>query len=458
VLDLGTSARVLDALAAAVPGLERAADRAGVAQAVSRGHFTPSEEERLMEWFARALTVRAGLWQVIRDASGPGGPGALEQIELTGDWRRFLLGYGAACALVRLDRFLVEELAIHATTQRKLNEGARELGVPRKQFTRIFKSLSNARTAALMYAAMVLAERERARLVALADDADVGFLARGLADLEASLDRSKRGYARRLLAYGKHSLARRGASAKQRMSLAALEAGGRVVAELHDRWSTPRVGAGVRRELEHLLRPGDVLVTRHAHALTNLFLPGFWPHVALYVGLEADRERLGVRVDPERGARWSGERCVLEALKDGVLFRPLSETLSVDAVAVIRPKLSAAEIARGIERAARHEGKLYNFDFDFFRSDRLVCSEVVYRAYDGLGGVHIELTERAGRPTLSAEDLLDLALDGGPFHPIAVFGAERSGGPAGRLTQGPDAAAAIAASYRNAAGRRSPGD
>jgi hypothetical protein len=455
VLALGTSARVLDALAAAVPGLERAADRAGVAQAVARGHFTPSEEERLMDWFARALTVRAGLWQVIREAAEPGG---LEHIERTGDWRRFLLGYGAACALVRLDRFLVEDLAVHATTQRKLNEGARELGVPRKQFTRIFESLSNARTAAWMYAAMVVADRERARLAALADDADVGFLARGLGDLEASLDRSKRGYARRLLAYGKHSLARRGASAKQRAGLAALEAGGRIVAELHDRWRTPRVSAGARHELELLLQPGDGRVTRPAHAQTNLFLPGFWPHVALYVGLEADRERLGVRVDPERRARWTGDRCVLEALKDGVRFRPLAETLAVDAVAVMRPKLSPADVARGIERAARHEGKLYNFDFDFFRSDRLVCTEVVYRAYDGLGGVHIELTERAGRPTLSAEDLLDLALDGGPFEPIAVFGAAPAAGSDEPLVQGPGAAAAIAASYRGAAGKRLPGD
>ncbi len=172
-----------------------------------------------------------------------------------------------------------------------------------------------------------------------------------------------------------------------------------------------------------MLQPGDVLITRHDHAFTNLFLPGYWPHAALYVGSEGDRERMGVPLDAERAARWRGDRRVLEALKDGVLFRPLEQTLAVDAVAVIRPQLGREDIARGLGRAVEHEGKSYDFDFDFFRSDCLVCTEVIYRAFDGLGQVRIPLTERSGRPTVSAEDLLDLAVAGRGFDPVAVCGA-----------------------------------
>jgi hypothetical protein len=95
----------------------------------------------------------------------------------------------------------------------------------------------------------------------------------------------------------------------------------------------------------------------------------------------------------------------------------------VDAVAVIRPQIEPDLVAEAIARAAQHEGKGYDFDFDFFRSDTLVCTEVVYRAYDGVGPLRLQLTERSGRPTLSAEDLLDLALDGSGFDPVAVFGA-----------------------------------
>jgi hypothetical protein len=85
------------------------------------------------------------------------------------------------------------------------------------------------------------------------------------------------------------------------------------------------------------------------------------------------------------------------------------------------------------------------FDFDFFRSDRLVCTGVIYRAYDGLGDLRFELRERGGRPTFSAEDLLDLAVDRGQFEPIALFGAEPTGG---HLVTGEGVRAALAASYR----------
>jgi len=45
---------------------------------------------------------------------------------------------------------------------------------------------------------------------------------------------------------------------------------------------------------------------------------------------------------------------------------------------------------------------------------------VIYRAFDGIGPVKYRLTERSGRPTLSAEDLLDLAVEGEAFEPGAV--------------------------------------
>ena len=105
-----------------------------------------------------------------------------------------------------------------------------------------------------------------------------------------------------------------------------------------------------------------------------------------------------------------------------MLFRPLTDTLSVDAFVVIRPNLPGTTIEQAIDRAFSHEGKPYNFDFDFFNSDRLVCTELIYRSYDGLDGLKFPLTDRAGRKTLSAEDLLDPALDTDTFEPVAIFG------------------------------------
>ena len=389
-------ARAVRALSPAVDGLAASFDRGAAEAAGLRGWFRPEEEEALTLWFARFLTARAALWQVIGEvrAALPGDPTRASSDE---EWRAIVPGYAAACLLVRLDRSLVEQLATDGLVQRKLNEGSPEHRIPRKQYTAVFDSLSSPRQALELLGAA-------------------------------------------------HALRRRGAVARQRATFAVLEAGGRAVSELRGR-RPPRVDAGVLERIRALLEPGDVLVTRHERALTNLFLPGFWPHAALYVGTAADRARLAVEVDEARAARWSGERCVLEALKDGVLFRPLEQTLAVDTVAVLRPRLPERDLATALARAAAHEGKPYNFDFDFLRSDRLVCTEVVYRAFDGLGGLSVPLRRRAGRPTLSAEDLLDLALDSdcAALEPLAAFGLP---GREGELVAGGDLAAALAASYR----------
>jgi hypothetical protein len=334
-----------------------------------------------------------------------------------------VLGYTSACLIVRLDLLLLEEVAADSVTQRKLNEGSEMHRIPRKQYTAVFESFTDPAKARSMEQAMRFARRHRQRLDGMTDDPIVGRLVADLERREEVLEPSRRRYLSRLLAFLGHAIRRTGASARQQALFAALETGGRLASELRDHWTPDRFDEDSRCTLEKLLRPGDVLVTRHDHAFTNLFLPGYWPHAALYVGSETDRQRMQIDLDPEREARWCGDRRVLEALKDGVLFRPLEETLAVDAVAVIRPQLEGAELARAIERAAQHEGKLYDFDFDFFRSDRLVCTEVMYRAFDGLGPVKLTLTERSGRPTLSAEDLLDLAVDGQGFDPVAVCGA-----------------------------------
>lgn len=415
-----STARGLRSLLLAAHGVEEAA-LALVDSPYSRGYFRPQEEERLFAWFARFLTIREGLWQVVAESSAHV-EDDLRKIEHDDDWRAFVCGYSAACLIVRFDRLLVDHVATDSSVQRKLNEGDATHRIPRKLYTEIFASLSRPGQALVMLRAMRFAARHRRRLRRMIDDEVVGFAATALPELETALDASKRRFLRLLLGYRRHSLRRRGASARQRTELAALEAGGRLLASLRDRWSSKRVDERVRGELTALLRPGDVLVTRHRGALTNLVLPGFWPHVALYVGSLVEARRLGAEISERAAAAWRPSHRTLEALKDGVLFRDLEATLRVDAVAVIRPRLSQIEVARGLERAAEHVGKLYNFDFDFFRGDRLVCTELVYRAFDGLGGIDLQLTERSGRPTLSAEDLLDLALAGRGFEPLAVFG------------------------------------
>jgi len=148
----------------------------------------------------------------------------------------------------------------------------------------------------------------------------------------------------------------------------------------------PQLPDAVAKQVCQLIEPGDVLICRKEYAVTNYFLPGYWKHAALYLGTPSQLQQLGIAEHEN-----------------------------------VRPRLAAEQVAEALARGLFHEGRPYDFDFDFTRGDRLVCTEVVYRSYDGIGNMGFELTSRAGRLTLSAEDLVEMAVAGRHFDPLAVF-------------------------------------
>ena len=414
-------ADTVEGLTDAAEALRRdAPDAASLRSITNRGEFRPAEDEAIGYWFARFLSVREALWPVIDDARDvlDGRPSAKDA-----DLPWFVVGYAAACILVGIDRKLLFDVAQHSIIQRKLNEPFPELRIPRKQYTRIFEAFVDEAGALALLEAMRFAKRHRHQLDALSNHPEIGEIAAQLPQLETALDPSKREYFRGLFAFISHKWRRRGVVTANNVLAGVSEGVGRVASEFYQS-SNKKVTDAVRDEIGAFLQPGDVLVTRHAVALTNLFMPGFWPHAALYIGDSGQRDALGVDIAEDKLALWRNGICTLEALKDGVRLRPLTETLNVDYFVVLRPQVSSDVVSKAISRAVAHEGKPYNFDFDFFSSDRLVCTEVIYRAYDGIGGIEFPLTERAGRKTLSAEDLLDFARNSDLFKPVAIFGTD----------------------------------
>jgi hypothetical protein len=385
---------------------------------IERGEFRPAEDEAIGYWFARFLTIRENLWSIIDDVRIrlAGTKSSTEQ-----EHRYFIAGYAAVCVLVGIDRFMLFDVANHSIIQRKFNEPFPEFRIPRKQFTRVFEAFIREKHALTLLDVMKFAKKNRATLMAFNEDPDVGVIARQLPELRKALNPSIWEYLRGAWAFVSHKWRRRGVVTVNKALAGVMEGVGRAASDVY-KADDKLVTDDIRNAIGGFLAPGDVIVSRHALALTNLFIPGFWPHAALYIGTPEQRDALGVSVPDDKQALWTGQVCTLEALKDGVRLRPLSSTLAVDYFVILRPQVSVETIRQAIERGVVHEGKMYNFDFDFFSSDRLVCTEVVYRAYDGLDGIQFPLTERAGRKTLSAEDLLDFALSADVFEPVAIFG------------------------------------
>ena len=390
---------------------------------INNGFFNPTEDEHISYWFARFIIIRKNLWSIIE--TGINNTGGIHKLSVKQDYQYFVLGYSAVCSLIRIDRFLINNVANNPLIQRKLNEALPEHRIERKQFHYIQKSLVQPSNAIRIHQAHRLLKRKYSEILNAVSNTPLETVFERLPQQERFIVLSRRHYLISWLKSRKLNWKRRGASAKQKSFFSILEYGGRLAADIAIP-SPKKVTPDIRKSLMSLLEPGDIFITRHSKSLTNLFLPGFWPHAALYIGSADDRKRLKIELSDKHEKDWGDKNCTFEALKDGLHFRPLHETLNVDSFVVIRPNMADQHKAKAISRVLKHAGKGYNFDFDFFRSDQLVCTEVIYRAYDGINNFNIPLKERMSRKTLSAEDLLDLALDTEWAKPVAIFGVGKN--------------------------------
>ena len=418
-------ARTLVAVARVLPRRDEISlehELAACAQA--RGYFLPDEDDRIRQAFARYLHARAALHLVVRD----GYPLMRGREDLPDGLRlrAFAVTYTAGCMLYRAGRFIVDTYGEHKVVRAKLDEPEPRLGIPAGMFTTMYRNLVRTRNLMRFYRAARFAAEHRQELALLARDPALREVVELLRDETPFAETQKRYYTGRFLHYRLHRIERLPAEGFRRVMFGLFRISGRVISEMRNPFHRKRVRPAVLEKLRPHLRPGDVIITRHDDALSNLFLPGYWPHGALYIGSEEERRRMGVLLSDERWARSAPPVDVLEAKKDGVRFRPLAETLTVDAFTVLRPRLPPEGIAQAVSRAAEHEGKLYDFEFDFTRSNMLVCTEVIYRAYHGLGEIAFTLANRQGRFCLPAEDLITMALTGRGFDIVAAFGVERN--------------------------------
>lgn len=146
--------------------------------------------------------------------------------------------------------------------------------------------------------------------------------------------------------------------------------------------------------LKQELKPLDILLEKTPFRLTDYFIPGFYGHVALWLGT------------PEQWGSWpvmhegkqipliihplvqkllpllTENKLVLEALRlPGVTLNTIEHFMDIDDLLILRsPGLT--QNGEMILQALMQYGKPYDFNFDVETQRELVCSELVYVVYD----------------------------------------------------------------------------
>ena len=186
------------------------------------------------------------------------------------------------------------------------------------------------------------------------------------------------------------------------------------------------------------LCPGDILLERREWYLSNIGLPGYWPHAAIFIGTGPER---AAYFDTPEIRTWvqsqgiadgnyetllktrypdvylqSGQvdatgaiTDVIEAIGRGVVFTTLDHSAAADSLAVLRPRRSRLEIAQAILKSFSYAGRPYDFNFDFRTDGQLVCTELVYKSFQpeaGQQGLDWPLGNILGRPVLTANNIV----------------------------------------------------
>ncbi len=411
-----------------------------------RRYITPSGELAIRQLQLSYWKTRNALFELVHDIWRD-----VERLERATP-QQFLVALTAAALLVDAARFLRETFHHLTVIRRKLDEPDVVYGIPPRMYDEVQKSLTSPYHAWHLWKATRYYDKHHKEFREAASQQDLEPLVAIIDRLRSRLRPPLRVYVRtRLQVRGRRAARRVGRDVLGRGVYALQEALGRGMAHVSVRpRHAPSLPRDIRSTVVQLLRPGDVLVVRKEFAATNYFLPGYWPHVALFLGTANDLKSCGLAEDkhvalrlnqlsaatptmavlqPNETHAWSaGEPhpCVLEAMKDGVRIRSINSALNSDSVVVVRPRLEAAQVAQALAHGIMHEGKPYDFDFDFCYSHRLVCTEVVYRAYEGVAGIQFDLRRHVGRFALAAGDILRMAIAARYFEVVAVYMPKRS--------------------------------
>jgi hypothetical protein len=413
-----------------------------------RSFTNQADNDDVRELLRRYITYRQGLlriiWKYQRCAD-------IEKVDLR--LRSFLLGFTAASQLYQASLKFVYLFERSSDAVAKLNEPEPNWEVPAGLYDTIRRNLASPQNIRMF---------EVARRYYHQDHVQAGFAAHGLSE-SAPYDRFHAA-----ISDAEKTIHTIDDSTPEKVIEVAVTDLGRlfhqVQYETQSAVSTwigdfkirePRRGDSLIDEkqlakLAAVLQPGDILLERRNWYLSNAFLPGYWPHGAVYVGTADDLRERGLDQNEYVRKHWDEfvakdheghEHVIIEAVSEGVIFSSLEHSIGgADSAAVLRPRVSEEEKNEAIARAFSFAGRPYDFEFDFETTDMLVCTEVVFRTYGGNSGpISFPLEEIMGRQTMPAINLVrkfnrEYGTDDADFEFVAFIDGDEQTGTSQYLT------------------------
>lgn len=140
----------------------------------------------------------------------------------------------------------------------------------------------------------------------------------------------------------------------------------RLISTINLRIGKPPLTGEMYREMLHIARPGDLILTRTSLRPTNLFIPGKWSHLQILAG------------DPYG--------TTIEATMPLVRYSSLVDVWAgASEVMLIRPRFaSQQQRIDAYDHAKKYIGLPYDTEFEL-TDNEFYCSELVVRAYADAG-------------------------------------------------------------------------
>jgi hypothetical protein len=391
---------------------------------VSRGYFSAIDNDRMENLLFRFVTSHAALWDITAAYQNMQAPVDVPAL----DAKAHVVAHQASLLLASHSAFLVATFAGDPVAIDKMNEAFYRSEIPKDTYYRLTRNITSKRlqrlerTDAFVAAALANSDSETARLAA--SDALYGELIEFNTTLQTTAEERLRA-ALDLLGIVAPEAVRN----TEDVVDDDLYASRSILFKDVSRLKNPtahliRFSDEQKAQVFALLRPGDLILTYTAGYMSDVFIPGAFKHGITYVGSLEERRQVGLEartlptVAPDVRDRLaahvdqanleSGEPAnMIEAVAEGVIFNNLTRIMDthINRLLVLRPTITDAERLDFLIEIFSYLGEDYDFRFDFADSTSQVCTELIYRAINGKGGIAFGLTMRAGHETLSADDI-----------------------------------------------------